>query len=176
MNEPYVEMLSDAVRTLLAEDGRYAKLVVDAEPDDAELRQRIAAVGPAELLRKPVVSQAAARAMLAGIWLWHDFLDESHTISQGLGDATGSYWHAIMHRREGDFSNSKYWYARCRNHPVIGQLGYDPDDFVDDVARASRQGTGEALDAAVEMQRREWEALFTYCVRAATASASATTR
>ena len=27
--------------------------------------------------------------MLAGLWLWHDALEESHTISQGLPDSTG---------------------------------------------------------------------------------------
>ena len=45
------------------------------------------------------------------LWL-HGFLDESHSIAQGLASAEGSYWHALVHRSEGDFSNSKYWYGR----------------------------------------------------------------
>src|SRR5687768_10504407 len=53
-----------------------------------------------------------ARACLAGLWLYHDFLDESHTLSQCIDTPSGSYWHAIMHRREGDFANSKYWFRR----------------------------------------------------------------
>jgi hypothetical protein len=60
--------------------------------------------------------------MLAGLWLYFDWLDESHKISQSIETPTGSFWHAIMHRREGDFSNSKYWYARCAKHPALPTL------------------------------------------------------
>ena len=48
-----------------------------------------------------------AAACRAALWLYHDFLDESHTISQGVETAEGSYWHALMHRREPD--PSKPW-------------------------------------------------------------------
>src|SRR4051812_8366636 len=51
-----------------------------------------------------------AGCCVAGIWLLHDYLDESHKISQGIDTTSGSFWHAIMHRREGDFSNAKYWF------------------------------------------------------------------
>jgi hypothetical protein len=63
------------------------------------------------------------RSVLSALWLWHDYLDESHIISQKIDTPTGSFWHAIMHRREGDFSNSKYWYARCADHPALGDAG-----------------------------------------------------
>lgn len=66
---------------------------------------------------KPCV-QNAARACVAGLLLLYDGLDESHLISQELHDATGSYWHGIMHRREPDYGNAKYWFARVRRHPV----------------------------------------------------------
>src|SRR4051812_20974225 len=73
-------------------------------------------VQPSQLLNGPIASPDAAAGMLAGLWVWHDGLDESHRISQKIETPDGSYWHAIMHRREGDFSNSKYWLARCRHH------------------------------------------------------------
>src|SRR4051812_26824411 len=60
-----------------------------------------------------------AACCLAGVWLLHDFWDESHNISQRIDTPEGSYWHAIMHRREGDFSNAKYWYGRVAGHPVL---------------------------------------------------------
>lgn len=72
--------------------------------------------------RQPLIDPSAARCCLAGLWLWHDFLDESHEISQQIDTPEGSYWHAIMHRREGDFGNSKYWYRRVGNHPVFAIL------------------------------------------------------
>jgi hypothetical protein len=56
--------------------------------------------------------------ILAGLWLLEGDLDASHELSQKWETPTGSYWHAIMHRREGDFGNSKYWYRRIKKHPA----------------------------------------------------------
>ena len=48
-----------------------------------------------------------ASACLAGLWLYHDYLDESHAVSQSIHTPAGSYWHGQMHRREPDFANPK---------------------------------------------------------------------
>ncbi|WP_459557807.1 hypothetical protein [Lacunimicrobium album] len=57
-------------------------------------------------------------ALEAGLWLWIDELDRSHTASQSReGDKTCDAWHTIMHRREGDFWNAKYWVRRVGQHP-----------------------------------------------------------
>ena len=63
-----------------------------------------------------VVDQDMAQCCFAAVWLLHDELDQSHRISQDVDTPTGSFWHGIMHRREGDFSNSKYWFARIGRH------------------------------------------------------------
>jgi hypothetical protein len=112
--------------------------------------------------------------MLAGLWLWHDCLDESHAISQRIASPTGSFWHAIMHRREGDFSNSKYWYARCRTHPALkaiaaraGEAVMDPFAFVDLVESVHHKPADPSHAAAVKLQKLEWEVLFAACARAA---------
>jgi hypothetical protein len=126
-----------------------------------------------------------ARACLAGLWLRFDFLDDSHRISQELHHAEGSFWHAIMHRREGDFSNSKYWWRRVggapaeRVDPVFALLGeegkrlglfssvtWDPYAFVD---RVEHQVTRGGSDAEVlrTLQDREWQLLFDHCYRQA---------
>ena len=55
------------------------------------------------------------------LWL-HGFLDESHTIAQGIDSTEGSYWHALMHRSEPDFSNSKYWYRKVGKHEIFPSL------------------------------------------------------
>ena len=101
--------------------------------------------------------------VLAGLWLYVDDLDRSHTISQDIHTPTGSYWHAIMHRREGDFWNAKYWFRKVGNHPVIGLVGYDPSEFVD----ACERDRGENSPELLELQRREWKALFEWCLKEA---------
>ncbi len=112
------------------------------------------------------------RACLSGLWLLHDFLDESHHISQDLSMPTGSYWHAIMHRREPDASNSKYWWRQVGSHPVLATLkeeapsiGYSftsASDFVDFCERVRGTGSAEE-DLARRVQLLEWQLLFDYC-------------
>lgn len=97
-------------------------------------------------------------ALKAGLWLYVDELDRSHDISQGMKDATGSYWHAIMHRREGDFWNSKYWYRNAGSHPAMA--GFDPYTFVDQVEEA-----GEDDADLVSQQQQEWQTLFEWCAK-----------
>ena len=167
------DRLSDAALAVLRAGGdeAYARLVVTSDGGRSDLRRQLVALKPENVLAAPVRSREDAEALLAGLWLWHDFLDESHTISQGLASPTGSFWHAIMHRREGDFSNAKYWYARCRRHPAMEELARaeqcNPDTFVDLVERVHHDPRDPRHAEAVRMQRIEWEALFRHCLRAA---------
>jgi hypothetical protein len=106
--------------------------------------------------------------LAAGLWLYIDDLDRSHTVSQGMDDETGSFWHGIMHRREGDFSNSHYWFRRVGRHPAMALIpGYDAHAFIDAVAAAHAQ----APEALVQMQRAEWQALFRWCATASSGNA-----
>ena len=108
-------------------------------------------------------------ACLSGLWLLHNFLDESHDISQSIKSPVGSHWHAIMHRLEGDFSNSKYWYQRVGQwdlYDIISQRSaklFDPMQFVDQVEAQGNEATHEI--AVVE-----WQVLFEYCIENATGS------
>ncbi len=89
----------------------------------AEVAPRLRAFTPETAFPGGLHHRQAAQACLSGLWLWFDYLDESHTISQDLPTPEGSYWHGIMHRREGDFWNSKYWFRRVGgSHPVFENL------------------------------------------------------
>jgi hypothetical protein len=144
-----------------------------------------------------VVDSDMAHCCQAGLWLLHDFLDESHSISQGIGTSSGSYWHGIMHRREGDCSNAKYWFRRVGRHAVFDALAQRAAELV--AIRTSGEGDSPILlrglskigtvpgggdwdpyafvdlcqSAACDelsraVQQAEWELLFDYCYRAAT--------
>ncbi len=67
----------------------------------------------------PPRQQELIRSLLL---LWHDHLDASHNISQGIENAGGSFVHAIMHRREPDYWNAKYWWRRVGAHPVYPEI------------------------------------------------------
>jgi hypothetical protein len=123
---------------------------------------------PNEAARTAIEAIALPPAAKAGLWLLHDFFEESHAISQDLHTPEGSYWHAILHRREPDPSNAKYWFRQVGRHPVMQQvqteapaLGYaytTASKFVDDCAQVT-----SADDVLLDVQFLEWRLLFDYC-------------
>ena len=130
---------------------------------------------PLEAMREKLRGLDAPATVRAGLWLAFGFLDESHALSQEIDTPEGSWWHAIMHRREGDFSNAKYWYRRVGEHPAFAALGWQPTDalaFVDRCERASREGGAEE-QAARQAQQAEWQALLDWCREPASARSPA---
>jgi hypothetical protein len=117
---------------------------------------------------------SVTKICMAGLWLYFNFLDQSHIISQNIHTPEGSFWHAIMHRREPDAWNSKYWWQRVREHPVLDQLRYwaptigyqftTPVEFVDFCERVRDTGSSDEV-LAQQVQLLEWQLLFDYCYR-----------
>ncbi len=118
----------------------------------------------------------------AGLWVLADDLNQAHRICQEIATPHGAAWHAIVHRREGDFWNSKYWWRRAAGvrfaglserikatlkdaTPEIafwsGGERHDAARFVDLVERFAERP--EMRDALVTAQRMEWAALFEEC-------------
>lgn len=133
----------------------------------------------------------------AGVWLLADDLHRSHELCQNVPGSYGSAWHAVMHRREGDYSNSLYWWARARG-VVWAEVGetplveavrdvaegshapaalafrrmagiYDPAVLVKAAQQFAGGGDAASVNLLVALQRLEWISLFTQCVRLAKA-------
>jgi hypothetical protein len=159
---------------------------------DATIRPVLRALLPdSAFLPHRVVDGDMAQACLAGLWLYYDDLDESHRISQSLPGTTGSYWHSLMHRREPDAWNSKYWLDRTGRHPIftalqpaakalaqaagippegrflLEQTEWDPYRFVD-LCGAAHTGKIDAELLCRRIQLEEWRLLFDFCYRKAT--------
>ncbi len=155
------------------------------------VEQRLAAISLTEAFAPAkIVDTEMAQGCLAGLWLMYDFLDRSHEISQSLDTPTGSYWHGILHRREPDYGNAKYWFRHVGPHPVYGplaeaarelaaaakpdraaaflgdQVDWDPFQFVDLCAAAASVRSACAQPCRL-IQQRECQLLFDFCYRRA---------
>ncbi len=126
---------------------------------------------------------AVRRDALLGLALcWHDQWDAAHNAVQAHeGDRECDYVHAILHRREGDRGNCKYWLGAVGEHPVHHRLmvaaravdlklesqgRFDPAAFADAcIDYATGPKRGETLphqqwsDDLVAVQKTEFELL-----------------
>ena len=121
MNATYTSAIAEVVEKL--EAGNPLPTLVPQKAWSSELTDALEATSVDELFEGASLKNTTfGEAIKSGLLLWNDALDESHNISQGLGDQTGSYWHGIMHRREPDYPNSKYWFGRVGTHPIFPVL------------------------------------------------------
>ncbi len=165
--------MEDAIRPVLKAlpfERALRRLVVDGPSEHAEASALVA-----EAVKDQAV--AARPGVVAGLWMYVDELDHSHNASQALDTPTGAYWHAIVHRREADFSNAKYWLQRAVHHPAMSLIdltgggagsgtavaAYDAVGFVNRVERAHTRNNGLHPEL-VSAQCKEWKALFGWCI------------
>ena len=143
-----------------------------------------------DLLGTSVSDRLMAQAVRAGLLLVVEAWDEAHEVAQELETVEGSYWHGIVHRREPDAGNAKYWFRRVGTHPVFVRLGewdsrlplsakhvfdtlassgaWDPFTFIDVCIRNADAASSDPYPALVAIQAREIRLLLDYCIRNAT--------
>jgi hypothetical protein len=160
---------------------------LDAGRPDGQVRANLVALTVADLFAgRAIQDREMAEACRAGLFCYLDCIEEAHTISQDIETPSGSYWHGLVHRREPDFANAKYWFRRVGRHPIFDPLGaavrelaaassvtvpssWDPFWFIDYCeACLTKHEPGATL--ARQIQLREWELLFDYCYRQALGS------
>ena len=120
----------------------------------------------------------APQAAVAGLMVYFSCMDEAHQIAQEIETAEGSYWHAIVHRREPDAGNASYWFHRVGSHAIFPALrqeaaaeglnfgpDWDPYAFIDFCERARKHPGSAEERGALAVQLAEWQLLFDYCAR-----------
>jgi hypothetical protein len=146
---------------------------------EAELQKRL------DKLLDNSNAQAEQRELIrALVLLWHDQLDAAHEIAQDIENATGSFVHGIMHRREPDYGNAAYWFRRVGKHPAFAEIAaraakvlaskgdaeltrnlipggeWDPFAFITACEGAARSGGKGQKEVLREVQAIESAALF----------------
>ena len=160
-----------------------AGLGPNVRPGVLEVREVLAAVDAA--CQESTITGKALECLRALVLLWHDHLDEAHTLVQDLSGADAAWVHGIMHRREPDFSNARYWFHRVGQHPALELLAemaapllaehaalpfrlihggrWDPMAFIDAVSASVRPAADSEVARLIrELQRLESKALARY--------------
>ncbi|WP_308635673.1 hypothetical protein [Paenibacillus silvisoli] len=126
---------------------------------DAALDQEIEAL-PLLSAATPKAVVPALIALKAGLHLLNESLDASHAQSQEIeDDSTGCYWHGIMHRMEGDFSNANYWFSMAGAHPAMERLQARAADWLQNSVILGDLPDGEIREGLQLMRRQvRWNA------------------
>jgi hypothetical protein len=134
--------------------------------------------GIAAALAPTVIPAPQRKRILALALCWHDAWDASHALAQEQeGQPDMDLVHAILHRREPDAANARYWFARVGQHPAFAELpalavAEGLPELVDRQGRwratefVSRclQATPATAPALIRLQQAELLALLTHLV------------
>ncbi len=115
-----VMLVIDRLRALLVPAGNPGLAPhrrATAWPEDA-VRTRVA-----EALDRTALSPLRREQVLGLALAWHDHWDAAHAVAQAHeGDPDCDLLHAVLHRREGDRDNTRYWLRRLGHHPAWDHL------------------------------------------------------
>jgi hypothetical protein len=126
------------------------------------------------------------QAAMAGLWLYFSCFEEAHQLADSCENREGELWHAIVHRLEPDSGNAAYWFRKAGRHRMFSELSreaskiihrfpeaefrvghWDPFAFIEFCDRARMQPGSVQEQAAMEIQRVEWQLLFEHSARPA---------
>lgn len=154
------------------------------EPTDYErvIRLRETSDGTLLAITEPGGDPGFVPLVRAGLFYHLNALEDAHRLVQEATGDAAAYWHAMIHRRERDFENARYWLRRAGEQPPFAemqarapdvsanmarQMGWDPFLLVH-LAEQLRFGAEELQAEVVGLGRVEFEVFFDYCYRQAT--------
>jgi hypothetical protein len=177
-----MDRYSEFAERVLRCDGLLRKLV-PADILDREVWRELKSLDDATLAGTATITDPVA-LIRGGLLYALDDLDGCHQIFQDAHSDLGSYWHGMMHRREGDFDNARYWFRRAGSLPFFDRLHGEVADFSHDMAKQmswdpylftgfceqARFGAEDDRAELPRLQRAEFEVVFDYCWRQAVAA------
>jgi hypothetical protein len=158
------------------------KVLTPSESLIWSLPSEISKADDATLLGGKSISDTAMVKLVRGGLLYAvDAIDAAHRFFQDESSDLGSYWHGMVHRREGDFDNARYWFRRAGRLAFFSELHSESCSHSATMARQDQWDTylltglcervkfGEAESTAecVALQRAEFHAVFDYTWRKA---------
>ncbi len=106
------------------------------EPTDYELVIRLRETDDAKIFGGAALLPDAPTGLIrAGLFYYHNALADSHKEAAKTEGDAAAYWHGMVHRREGDFENARYWFRRAGEQPFFQELQSRASDASPHMAR-----------------------------------------
>lgn len=174
-----MDSYSDFIDRLLLNPDLLRKLI-PTEPVSWDLPGKIRDASDEVIAGGKQITDAKTFALVRGGLLYVvDDLDGAHRIFQDDPGDLASYWHGMMHRREADFDNARYWFRRAGRLPIFDRMHSAAANLSPNMAKQSswdaylltgmceqaKFGDSEAIPECLRLQRVEFEQLLDYCWR-----------
>ena len=128
---------------------------------------------------KPIADGKMFALVRGALFCAVDALDDAHRIFQDDPGDLASYWHGVMHRREGDFDNARYWFRRAGKLPISDKMHAAAAPVSPNMAKQNswdaylltgmceqaKFGDTDAIPECLRLQRVEFDELLAYCWR-----------
>jgi hypothetical protein len=166
-------------RTLRAE-GLMRKLF-PKDISDREVWRRLKEADDTTIAGAPIGVPQAFAVVRGGLLYALDDLHGCHEFFQDTASDLVGYWHGMMHRREADFDNARYWFRRAGSMPFFNtlhrrasevsthmtkQLSWDAYLFTGECEQ-HRFGADSTEGELARLQRAEFDVVFDYTWRQA---------
>ncbi len=154
-----------------------SKILELVDSDGSRPFDRLERGKPSANGREAVAASGLEPLVQGALYLYFDCFEEAHDIANANeGTAAGNWIHAILHRREPDAGNSKYWYHRVKLpdevvREIIGEIlklkgneilrSWEPAVFVDACEKARKKSKeDQAYQGLTKIQEIEWRVLL----------------
>ena len=124
----------------------------------AEIYREIGQQGASPAFTGRIASIPCDEELRAGLYFINGDWHAAHQASQSVDTQSGCHWHALVHRHEPDYPNSKYWLRRVGQSPLYPELARYADKL-GQAALVTENGAWDPFaftDCFADPAHREW--------------------